>query len=163
MKANKAHFHSREISFHDFSLRILRNNFTLKELNYNEIERAVISRGFLLKNTILIVLFCLGLIYIGLSFLNYGYDQLHNENMTTHLWLSYFFNRGSVISTWGPSLLVIAGISGIYASFIRTHIITVYAKGSVYRLRILEISKSHKVIELGQFLIKKNVLTINNT
>jgi len=158
---NNSYFKNKEVSFSDYRLKILRNNFPIKELKYDEIDRVEISRGFLLKNNLVVILCCFGLIYFGYSILKYGYVRISNESMVTHTWLMYFFNKGSIISVWGPLLIVIAGLSGIYASFIRTHIITIYAGNTVYRQRIREVSISNKVVELGQFLVKRGVLTIN--
>jgi len=155
------YFYSKEVSFHDYKLRLLRNDFAFKEIRYDEIKQVEISKGFLLKNNVLIILLGLAVVYFGVSILNYGYIQMYNESSNTRLY--FLLNRASILSVWGPILLIISGLLAIYVSFIRTHIITIYVGKSIYKRRIREISKLNAVDQLGQFLVRNAILTINKS
>ena len=141
--------------FYDSEIEIIQNRIVRKNINYSEIKKIDIEKGFLLKNNLIIMFFSLGIIYYGLQLLNYSLKSYQSEEMNNYEFIMYFFNRGSLISTWGPILLCIAGIAGIYTSLIRSHIVKIHIENEISKFRRWEITKSKKIKEFKSFLNEK--------
>lgn len=154
-------YKTENVYFYDSYIEIIKNRIIQKRVNYSEIKKIDIEKGFLLKNNLLIIIASLVIIYYTLKLLNYSLKSYQSENMGVYGFLMYFFNRGSIISTWGPVLLSFAGISGIYTSLLRSHIVKIHLENEIKKFRVWEITKSKKINEFESFIKDKTLYKIS--
>ena len=152
-----SNFISRDVSFDDNNVKLLRNSYVIKKINYCDIIRIEIYKGFLLRNRPVLIAFCAIVILMGLSFIQFGFSKFYTSDVTISDWINFLFSRGSIFTTVAPILLIMAGIIVLYMTFIRSLIVAIETSSNTYKPRIKEIQKSEQVEDLISFLEHKNL------
>ena len=151
-------FISKEVSFGEYGIQLLRNKFVYNTYGYRDIKEISICKGYLLKNRLLLIFGCIGIIMFGSNILKYGIEEILKGEMAMHGVLSQILNKGSMFSIWGPLILIISSLIGVYAAFIRSHIAKIAIYEKTYHLRIKEISDANQMEDLVLFLKSKKVV-----
>lgn len=145
-------YKTENVWFYESEIGIIENKIIREQISYFKIKNIELTKGFLLRNNLIIIVGCIGMIYYSLQLLNYSLKAYQSEEMGVYGFLMFFFNKGSMLSTWGPLLLCIAALCGIYTSFLRSHIIKIHTDNKTYKFRIWEITKEKQYDEFIFFL-----------
>jgi hypothetical protein len=151
-------FEANQIRFLSSNIEFLRNRFVYDKLDYSNVDEIEFKTGYLLKNRWIIRLIALTVVILLIRFIQYG--LFHTENLQETN-LSFWFNRGAIISVWGPIILVIGAFLVFYQSFKKSTVITIKTSKYKRSISILELDKKGQINQLISFLKSKNVLVFD--
>jgi hypothetical protein len=145
-------FKASQVTFKENRIELTRNRFVYETIDYADISEISIWRGFQLKNRWVIIVLCSSVILWCLYFLTFtvGFaDKTSNVN------LFEWFHRGSLLSFWGPFILICFASTGVWSATIKSHIATLTIDSNKIDLRIKEINDKKRLPELIAFLKMK--------
>ncbi len=143
-------FRSSEIKFYNDSVKLIRNKFPYEEISYKEISYFIIREGYVLRNRITLLSISVLLIFVSL----YSLIKLVLEFIKSPD-LILIFNRGAVLTFWGPLFLLGMGSYIIFYSRKRTKIVILKKGEEIIQRRIKEIEEAKQIIKLKEFLENK--------
>ena len=68
-----------------------------------------------------------------------------------------WFNRGALLSVYGPVLLIILALLGIYQTFIRSEIFMINTPEKKHTVRINYLENQKTIVQLLDFLKSKQI------
>ena len=83
-------------------------------------------------------------------------SNLNNTNV------AFWFNKGSIISVWGPIILIIGVLIAFFQSFQRSTVIIIKTQKLTKSISIRELDKSGDIEPLSAFLHSKDIVIFDN-
>ncbi len=154
----QSEFFALQIRFMPHIVEFVRKRFVYEKLQYSEIEEIQLESGYLIKNRWVIRVLAIAIIIVLIRFIQYGMDHTENLQDTN---ASFWFNRGSALSVWGPIALIIGTLMAFYQSFLRSTVITIKTSHVSRRISIRRLDKKGDTDRLIPFLKSKDVLVFD--
>lgn len=145
---------SENIHFLHEHIELVRNKFVYSKLYYSDLNTVVLTRGYLLRYRWMIRILSVLAIYLAVRFIFYGLKLSGGiEQWNSAQW----FNRGSLISIWGPILLIIGALLAFIQSFIPSPILKITTNHTNYTIRIKNLEENKTLNDLKIFLQAKGI------
>lgn len=155
---NQHEFDAIQIRFLPTIIEFVRNRFVYDKLHYSQIEEVEFKTGYLNKNRWVIRVIATVVIVLLIRFIKYGMDHTGNLQETNS---AFWFNKGAIISVWGPVILMLGASLAFYQSFIRSTVITIKTPEFKRSISIRELDKKGDTDRLIPFLKSKDVLVFD--
>jgi hypothetical protein len=145
---------SENIRFLPEHIELVRNKFVYLKLYYTDLNTVVFTKGYLLRYRWIIRILSALAIYLTIKFILFGLKLSGGiEQWNSAQW----FNRGSLISFWGPVLLIIGALLAFIQSFIPSPILTITTNHTNYNIRIKNLEGNKTLNDLKNFLQEKGI------
>lgn len=154
-ESNQHEFDAIQIRFLPTLIEFVRNRFVYDKTHYSKIEEVQFKKGYLNKNRWVIRVIATFVVFFLIRFLKYGLDQTANFQETNS---AFWFNKGAIISVWGPVIFMLGALLAFYQSFKKSTVVIIKTSEYKRSVSIPEIDKKGQTDRLIAFLKSKNVL-----
>lgn len=145
---------SENIHFLHEHIELVRSKFVYSKLYYNDLNTVILTKGYLLRYRWMIRILSVLAIYFTVRFIFFGLKLSGGiEQWNSAQW----FNRGSLISVWGPILLIIGALLAFIQSFIPSPILKITTNHTNYTIRIKNLEENKTLNDLKIFLQVKGI------
>lgn len=152
------YFRSEYINFLHSNIELVRNKFVFEKIPYDTVHEIILSDGYLIKNRWIIRALSFVAFYFSFKFIHFGLivsGGLEKWN------LAQWFNKGALITVWGPLILIVGAALALYQSFIKSPILTIKTNKAQHIVRIKYFEEKKTLNELQFFLVEKG-LAVND-
>lgn len=158
VSASPNEFRTEQIRFLSANIELVRNNFVYSIIDYAEIVEVEVKNGFLIKNRWVVRIISIIVTLILLRFIQYG---LHQSGGIREMSSAQWFNKGAILSVWGPIILITGALLAFYQSLIRSTVITIKTPTLKSRFSVRKLDKKDEIDSLISYLMLKDVLVFD--